>query len=73
LRPKNKKPGKYSIENEKYRQENIIEKVLINKVEPLKEELKTFINCVKNNKQFPITLEEAILNLKIAEKIEGKA
>ena len=68
-----KKPGKYSIENEKYRQENIIEKVLINKVEPLKEELKTFINCVKNNKQFPVTLEEAILNLKIAEKIEGKA
>jgi len=67
------KPGKYSIKNEKYRQENIIEKVLINKVEPLKEELKTFINCVKNNKQFPVTMDQAILNLKIAEKIEGKA
>ena len=35
-----RKPERYGIEYERYTQENIIEKVLVNKVEPLKEELK---------------------------------
>ena len=46
-----------------------VEKVLVNKVEPLKEELKTFIECVKDGKQFPITPEQAVLNVRIVEKI----
>ncbi|HIP66828.1 MAG TPA: Gfo/Idh/MocA family oxidoreductase [Candidatus Nanopusillus sp.] len=66
-----RKPKKYKTENVRYTQENIIEKVLVSKVEPLREELKTFIKCVKEGKQFPVTLEQGILNLKIAEKIEG--
>ena len=66
-----RKPKKYEGENVRYIQENIIEKVLVSKVEPLREELKTFIKCVKEGKQFPVTLEQGILNLKIAEKIEG--
>jgi predicted dehydrogenase len=64
-----KKPEKYGEENFKYIQENIVEKVLINKVEPLREELKTFIKCVKNGKEFPVTVEQGVINLKIAEKI----
>jgi len=65
-----RKPGKYGIENERYMQENIIEKVLVNKVEPLKVELKTFLDCVKNGKAFPVTPEQALKNLMICEEIK---
>jgi predicted dehydrogenase len=65
-----RKPGKYGVENERYTQENIIEKVLVNKVEPLKVELKTFLDCVKNNKSFPVTPQEALKNLQICEQIK---
>ena len=41
-----RRPQKYKEVNSRYVQENIIEKVLVNKVEPLKEELKTFVECV---------------------------
>ncbi|MCK4475605.1 MAG: Gfo/Idh/MocA family oxidoreductase [Methanophagales archaeon] len=64
-----RKPGKYGIENERYTQENIIEKVLVNKVEPLKEELKTFIRCVRNGEEFSITPVQALKNLRICEEI----
>ncbi|HNX09301.1 MAG TPA: Gfo/Idh/MocA family oxidoreductase [Methanothrix sp.] len=65
-----RKPGKYGVENERYLQENIIEKVLVNKVEPLKVELKTFLDCVKGKKSFPVTPQEALNNLQICEKIK---
>jgi predicted dehydrogenase len=64
-----RKPGKYGIENERYTQENIIEKVLVNKVEPLKEELKAFIKCVKKGEEFTITPLQALNNLRICEEI----
>jgi len=64
-----RKPGQYQIEAERYVQENIIEKVMLNKVEPLKRELETFIDCVNKNRPFPITPEQAILNLEFCEKI----
>lgn len=64
------KPEKYGIDREKYTQENIIEKVLVNKVEPLKVELRTFIDCVKKNTEFPVTPEQALNNLRICEKIK---
>jgi hypothetical protein len=51
-------------------QENIIEKVLVNKVEPLKVELKTFLDSVKDNKSFPVTPQEALNNLLICEQIK---
>lgn len=61
------KPERYAEINTRYSQENIIEKVLINRVEPLKEELKTFLDCVMKAKRFPITPEQAVSNLRIAE------
>lgn len=61
------KPDKYGATNEKYNQENIIEKVVVNKIEPLRVELNTFLNCVKTNTKFPITIEEAIYNLEICD------
>ena len=62
-----RKPGKYGIENERYTQENIIEKVLVNKVEPLKVELKTLVDCVRKGEAFPVTPKEALNNLLICE------
>ena len=66
-----RKPGQYHIEDERYVQENIIEKVMVNKLEPLKRELSTFVDCVKNRRPFPITAEQAIRNLKICEEIRA--
>ena len=67
-----RKPGKYGLENERYMQENIIEKVLVNKVEPLKVELKTFLDCARIGKSFPVTPEEALKNLRICEEIKRR-
>ncbi len=66
-----RKPGVYGIEDERYTQENIIEKVLVNKVEPLKEELRTFVRCVSSGMEFPVTPLEALANLRICEEIRG--
>ena len=66
-----KKPKRYDIVNERYVQENIIEKVLVNKVEPLKEELKIFITCVEKGEEFKITPVQALNNLKICEEIKS--
>jgi len=57
------------IEDERYTQENIIEKVLVNKVEPLKGKLKAFIKCVEKGEEFTITLLQALNNLRICEEI----
>lgn len=64
-----RKPGKWGLENDRYMQENIIEKVLVNKVEPLKVELKTFLDSVRSGKSFPVTPKEALKNLVICEEI----
>jgi predicted dehydrogenase len=64
-----RKPGQYSVENERYVQENIIEQVLVNKVEPLKVELKTFLECAAAGKPFPVTPAQAIRNLEVCEEI----
>lgn len=63
------KPGQYTIEHDRYVQENIIEKVLVNKVEPLKLELVTFLECAQAKKPFPVTPQQALLNLQVAEQI----
>lgn len=65
------KPETYQVENERYVQENIIEKVMVNKVEPLKVELKTFLECVKEGRQFPVTAIQGYENLAISERIRA--
>ena len=65
------KPETYQVENERYVQENIIEKVMVNKVEPLKVELKTFLECAKNGKEFPVTAPQAFEDLRICELIKA--
>jgi len=64
-----RKPSVYQKVNERYVQENVIEKVLINKVEPLKVELKKFIECIEKDESFPVSAEQAVKNLEICELI----
>jgi predicted dehydrogenase len=64
-----RKPGQYAIESERYVQENIIEKVLVNKQEPLKLELSTFIQCVDRGRDFPVSPIQALKNMEICEEI----
>jgi len=66
-----RKPGQYQMEAERYVQENIIEKVMVNKLEPLKRELAMFVECAATGRPFPITPEQAIENLRICEKIQA--
>jgi predicted dehydrogenase len=66
-----RKPGQYHVEAERYVQENIIEKVMVNTVEPLKRELETFIDCVDKNRPFPISPDQAVHNLKFCEKVSS--
>jgi predicted dehydrogenase len=65
-----RKPEHYKIEGNRYNQENIIEKVVVNKIEPLKYELTRFLNCVKYDDVFPVTPIQAIGNLKMCEQIK---
>ena len=57
-------PSEYALEDERYVQESVIEKVLVNKVEPLREELKTFVSCVQKGEEFPVTPMQALNSLK---------
>ncbi len=65
------KPEAYGIERDKYTQENIIEKIIVDKVEPLKIELKTFIDCIKKRTEFPITVDQALNNIRVCEQIKN--
>lgn len=65
-----RKPEKYHADDERYIQENVIEKVMINKVEPLKMELSTFTRCVKEGRNFPISVAQGANNVEICEKIK---
>ncbi len=64
-----RRPGAYESVNDRYVQENVIEKVLVNRVEPLQLELATFVDCVRNGRPFPVTLAEGAANLEVCERI----
>lgn len=64
-----RKPGRISFEAERYTQESLIEKVLVNQSEPLKRELSTFLECVRTGRKFPVTPEQGLFNLEVCEQI----
>ena len=68
-----RKAGVYKSEGMHYVQENVVEKVMVPKVEPLKVELQTFLQCAEKKTQFPISLEQGVENLRICEKIHKAA
>lgn len=67
-----RKPDRYIVENDRYVQENIVEKVQVAKKEPLLTELQTFLNCVEKDQQFPVTPEQGLKNLMICADIQRK-
>jgi predicted dehydrogenase len=64
-----RRPDQFIVENQRYVQESMIESVMVNKVEPLKLELTTFLSCARSGKSFPVTPSQAVRNLKICEEI----
>ena len=66
-----RKPGQYSAEPDRYIQENIIEKVLVNRVEPLRVELAAFLAAAAGGPAFSVTPAEAVENLRIAAAVEA--
>jgi predicted dehydrogenase len=65
-----RKPELYGVVEQRYVQDNIIEKVMVGKVEPLKTELSTFIDCVKKGNPFPVTPEQGLSNVRVCEEIK---
>jgi predicted dehydrogenase len=64
-------PSKYEIIADRtYKQENVVDKIELGKVEPLREELKKFLECVSTGDPFPITLEDATHNVNVCELIK---
>ena len=61
-----RKPGQYAANSDRYVQENIIEKVLVNRVEPLRVEIAAFLAAAAGGPAFPVTPAEAVENLRIA-------
>ncbi|MDD1675156.1 MAG: Gfo/Idh/MocA family oxidoreductase [Methanomicrobiales archaeon] len=64
-----RRPDQFAVENQRYVQESVIETVMVNKVEPLKLELSTFLCCAKAGKPFPVTPAQGIRNIQICEQI----
>ncbi len=64
-----RRPETYESVNERYVQENVLEKVPVNRVEPLNRELQIFVECVREGRPFPISKWEATMNLEICERI----
>ena len=67
-----RKPERYHVEEQRYVQDNIIEKVMVGKVEPLKTELNTFIDCVKKDNPFTVTPEQGLANVRVCESIKNE-
>lgn len=66
-----RRPSKYEIVADRtYKQENVVDKIELGKVEPLREELKKFLECVVTGDPFPITLEDATRNVNVCEMIK---
>ena len=63
-----RRPETYESINERYVQENVIEKVLVNRVEPLNQELQVFVDCVRTGRPFPVTPEQGARNCEICEQ-----
>jgi len=64
-----KTPYVHQSLNDGYKYESITEKILINRVEPLKVELKKFLECVDKGDEFPVTVDQAVNNLRICELV----
>lgn len=52
-----------------FRQEQSMEKIVVPRVEPLRAELTEFVRCVADGDAFPVTIDQAIVNMELCERI----
>jgi len=52
-----------------FRQEQSMEKIVVPRVEPLRAELTEFVRCVADGDAFPVTIDQAIVNMELCEMI----
>jgi len=64
-------PGAYMSLGGDYHQENLVERVAVPRVEPLKVELATFADCVRNHTSFPVSFDDAVSNIEMCEAIKN--
>ncbi|SEM02331.1 Gfo/Idh/MocA family protein [Haloferax larsenii] len=57
----------------KYRHESIIERPTVNRGEPLKQELKSFVETVKNDSEPVVTIEDGLNALELAQQIDSSS
>lgn len=69
-----RKPDQYYSNQQSvgYKQENVVEKVSISKVEPLRVELKAFLDCAKSGKEFEVSFADGLRVMEVAAEISGK-
>ncbi len=67
-----RKPQRREARNANYMQENLVEKVMVSKVEPLRLELSSFFNAAKGRKDFEVTVQGATRALEIADQIRQR-
>lgn len=66
-----RKPDRYTQNGGRYVQDNIIEKLLVNRLEPLRVELQAFLAAVTGGPAFPVTIAQGVENLRIANAIRA--
>lgn len=65
------KPENANFDHGKYTQESTIERVVVNKTEPLKTELHMFIECIKRGIPFPVSPIQARTNLDMCRRVNN--
>jgi len=66
--------GEYSTQNRggvKYRQESMIERILVPNAEPLGLEIKHFLECISKNCLPCVSISDGIKALRLAQEING--
>jgi predicted dehydrogenase len=65
------RPDHTVFEDGEYRQEQLMEKIVVPRTEPLRAELAEFVRCVSEGDEFPVTIEQAVQNIELCERIHA--
>lgn len=64
-----RKPTESSVSDARYHQINSVERFVVPPVEPLRAELSSFVDSVRNGSEFPVTVDQAVENMRICSEI----
>lgn len=66
-----RRPERTVFEGGEYRQEQLMEKIVVPRVEPLRVELAEFARCVSEGDAFPVTIEQSVQNMELCARIHA--